>query len=146
VTDSSERIALIVSASLMAIFLAGLVYAARGLDISVPTCVTDVAPYTEPAVVQRGDHRWEVRIVARMWAFEPAQIELPAGSEADVYVTSLDVIHGLYIEGTNVNLMAVPGVVTGTRVRFDAPGPHRILCHEYCGAAHHYMAGMLVAR
>jgi cytochrome c oxidase subunit II len=144
--DRSERLALLVSGSLMAFFLGGLVYASLGLDVSVPNCVTDVAPFTEPAVVRRGDGRYDIRVVARMWAFEPASIELPAGSEADLYVTSLDVIHGLYIEGTNVNLMAVPGVVTGTRVRFDRPGEHRVLCHEYCGAAHQYMAGTLVVR
>jgi len=61
-------------------------------------------------------------------------------------VSTLDVTHGVYIEGTNVNLMAVPGVVNLARARFDEPGELRVICNEYCGAAHHYMAGKLIIR
>jgi len=41
-------------------------------------------------------------------------------------------------------VMAVPGQVAEITVRFDEPAQYGIVCHEYCGAAHHTMAGQLV--
>ena len=142
--DRTERSVLILSALLMGVFFVALVYAATGLNINVPTCVTDVKPFTRGRVIPKGNNQFEVHVVAKMWSFDPPKIELPVGAEADIYVTALDVTHGLYIEGTNVNLMAVPGVVNATHVRFDQAGTHQMICHEYCGAAHHLMAGTLV--
>jgi len=144
--DRSERLGLLVSGSLMAFFLAALVYAAVGMNITVPTCVTDVAPFREGKVIAKGDGRYEIHLVAKMWSFDPPSIELPVGAEADIYLSTLDVTHGMYIEGTDVNLMAVPGAVNAARVRFDESGELRVICNEYCGTAHHYMAGKFVIR
>ena len=58
--------------------------------------------------------------------------------------TSADVVHGVIIPRSNVNIMLVPGQVARTTVRFDEPGEHPFVCHEYCGAAHHTMFGKLV--
>ena len=44
-----------------------------------------------------------------------------------------DVTHGLILLGTDLNLMAVPGVVNYSRVKFDRPHDYQLLCHEYCG-------------
>jgi cytochrome c oxidase subunit 2 len=30
------------------------------------------------------------------------------------------------------------------RARFDAPGEYVIICHEYCGVAHHTMAARVI--
>jgi cytochrome c oxidase subunit 2 len=40
--------------------------------------------------------------------------------------------------------MALPGQVAEVTVRFDEPAQYGIVCHEYCGAGHHTMAGQLV--
>jgi cytochrome c oxidase subunit 2 len=144
--DRTERVVLVVSGLLMSVFFLALVYAASGLNINVPTCVTDVKPFTKGAVIPKGNNRYEVHIVAKMWSFDPPEVRLPLGAEADIYLSALDVTHGLYIEGTNVNLMAVPGSVNATHVRFDREGEHRMICHEYCGLGHHLMAGELVVR
>ncbi|MFN3655184.1 MAG: alpha/beta hydrolase, partial [Candidatus Nitrosotenuis sp.] len=71
--------------------------------------------------------------LAKMWYFEPAEVEIPAGSVVDIYLTSGDVIHGFQIDNTNVNLMAIPGTVAYARYKFDKPGVYHIVCHEYCG-------------
>ena len=42
--------------------------------------------------------------------------------------------------------MAVPGYVTQFTVTFDKPGEYPIVCNEYCGLAHHNMAGKLVVK
>jgi cytochrome c oxidase subunit II len=142
--DRSERIVLVASAALMAGFLAALVYAAAGFGIGVPTCVTDVTPFTEGKVIDKGNNHYEVHLVARMWAFDPLEVRLPIGAEVDLYLSALDVTHGLYVERTNVNLMAVPGAVNAARLTFDEPGTYAMVCHEYCGIGHQHMAGRFV--
>ena len=117
--DRAEGTALVIAGVLMAVFFAALVYAAAGLNISLPTCVTDVAPFKQGKIIDKGNNHYEVHMVAKMWAFDPAVVRLPPGADVDVYLSALDVTHGMYIEHTNVNLMAVPGSVNAARVRFD---------------------------
>ena len=142
--DRIERFVLISAGVLMALFLAALVYAATTLNLSVPTCITDVAPFKQGQIIDKGNRHYEVHMVAKMWAFDPPEVRLPPGAEVDLYLSSLDVTHGLYIEHTNVNLMAVPGSVNGAHVRFDHEGTFNAICHEYCGAGHHFMMGKFV--
>lgn len=142
--DRIERIVLVSAGALMAVFFAALVYAATQLRISVPTCITDVAPFTRGEVIDKGNHHYEVHMVAKMWAFDPPEVRVPPGSEIDLYLSALDVTHGLYIEHTNVNLMAVPGSVNGARFRLDTEGEYDTICHEYCGAGHQVMMGKFI--
>jgi cytochrome c oxidase subunit 2 len=142
--DRAEKLALLASALVMAGFFAALVYAATGLGISVPTCVTDVAPFGEGKVIDKGGNHYEVHVVAKMWSFEPAEIRLPPGADVDLYLSAKDVMHGLYIEHTGVNLMAVPGSVNAARVTFREPGTYAMVCHEYCGVGHQSMAARFV--
>ena len=79
-----------------------------------------------------------------MWQFEPAQINIPAGSEVDFFLTSHDVVHGFNISEKNVNLMAIYGSINKTTVKFDKPGVYKITCHEYCGVGHQAMQGEVV--
>ena len=141
--DRSERMVVIASAVLMAVFLVALVVAARGLGIGVPTC-TAVTPFAQGKVIDKGNNHFEVHLVARMWAFDPPEIRLPTGADVDLYVSALDVTHGVYLDGTDVNLMAVPGTVNAARVHFDRPGTHAVICHEYCGIGHQFMSGRFV--
>ena len=66
---------------------------------------------------------------------------VPAGSEVTFYITSPDVQHGFKLEGTNVNMMIIPGQVSSLTQRFDTPGDYTWVCHEYCGAGHAAMYG-----
>jgi cytochrome c oxidase subunit 2 len=129
---------------LMASFFGALVYSAAGLDISLPTCVTAVAPFKKGEVLDKGNNHYEVHMVARMWAFDPPEVRLPPGADVDLYLSARDVIHGMYIEHTDVNLMAVPGSVNAARVRFDHEGEYPVICHEYCGVGHQNMMGKFV--
>src|SRR5262249_5363491 len=70
-------------------------------------------------------------------------IFVQSGSTADIYVATKDVTHGVNIAGTNFNLMAIPGAVNYRRVKFDKAGDFLVVCNEYCGAAHHQMAGVI---
>lgn len=112
----------------------------RMFGIGLPGCLTDVRPFSEPKIIEEAAKRYEIHYVARMWKFEPADVEILPGSVVDLYLSTADVTHGMQIVGTNVNLMAVPGAVNFARVKFDKPGDYLVVCNEYCGIQHHNMA------
>lgn len=118
-------------------------YATWGLGINVPTCVPQAKLFERGSIAKHGNKNYEVHFLAEMWTFEPKRVVVPAGSTLDIYVTSKDVTHGFQIQGTNVNVMAIPGVVTNARVHIDKPGIYPVLCHEYCGLAHENMNAIL---
>lgn len=140
------------SLALPAAMLAAVTVTAFGAGIHVPsregrvdpTALAETELFAEPGLYEVGPGRYEVRMVGRIWSFDPAEIRLPAGSEVTFVATSADVVHGLIIPRTNVNIMLVPGQIARTTVRFDEPGEHVFACHEYCGVAHHTMWGRLV--
>jgi cytochrome c oxidase subunit II len=142
--DKSEKLALSLSVLLLIVFLGAIVYASAARNIEVPTCITDVDPFITDTLFQTGPDTYELQMVARMWAFQPSVVRLPAGSTVDLYVTSQDIIHGFKVENKNVNLMAVPGAINYIQVTFDEPGEFFFACHEFCGAAHHTMAGRFI--
>ncbi len=128
-------------------FSAGvLAYLYWGRGVDLPGCVTDVAPYQEASVKRLGDQQVEVKYLAKMWAFEPAEIQVKPGTELLIYLHSADVNHGFHIDGTNVNLMAVPGAVNFAKLKVTREGDYPIVCHEFCGAGHQNMAAVIRVR
>lgn len=115
----------------------------RLFGIGLPTCLTDVRPFRDAKVIEQAPKRYEIHYVARMWKFEPPEINIVPGSTADIYLSTADVVHGVQIAGTNFNLTAVPGAVNYARVKFDKAGDYTVVCNEYCGTAHHGMAGVI---
>ena len=111
--------------------------------IGLPTCLTTVKPFQKGELITHSPTHYELHYVARMWRFEPRDVTIPAGSTVDIYLSAADVTHGLLLLGTDLNLMAVPGVVNYTRVKFDKPRVYQLLCHEYCGTGHDRMAASL---
>ena len=111
--------------------------------IGLPTCLTSVKPFQKGELITHSPNHYELHYVAKMWRFEPTEVTIPAGSIVDIYLSAADVTHGLVLLGTNLNLMAVPGVVNYTRVKFDQPHVYQLLCHEYCGTGHDRMAATL---
>lgn len=141
--DSKEKIAIGGSLVLMTIFFGAVVLATTSFGVKVPDCITDRKPFEESAIIRIGPNHYEVHSIARMWYFDPFMIEVPPGSEVDLYLTSADVVHGFQIENKNVNLMAIPGQVNYAKVKFEKEGEYRIVCHEYCGINHQTMAGVV---
>ncbi|MCX8072786.1 MAG: cytochrome C oxidase subunit II [Candidatus Binatia bacterium] len=142
--ERNEKVVLVVSGTLMGVFLLLLVYSGLGLGVTVPTCVSDVRPFGQGKVEQKGPGAYDIYLVSRMWFFDPGEIRVPPGADINLYVSALDVTHGVYVESTNVNLMAVPGSVNFARFRLDREGEYRVFCHEYCGLGHQNMAGKIV--
>jgi cytochrome c oxidase subunit II len=115
-----------------------------GLGIRLPGCLTTAKAFDKGSIVRRSDDVYEVHIVAKMWAFDPAEIKVEPNTTLEIYLASQDVTHGFNIENTNVNLMAVPGAINYAKVTLRKPGVYHIMCHEYCGAGHQNMSAKIV--
>jgi len=132
--------------------LAALTVTAFGAGIHLPTVegrvapsrVAQTAPFDAPGLRQTGPDRYEVVMTSQIWAFAPSEIRVPAGSTVTFVATSKDIVHGLLIAGVHVNVMLLPGQVSKVTARFDRPGEYPMLCHEYCGIAHHTMWGKVI--
>lgn len=149
--DIREKIALGLALVLSTTFFTAALVASTNFGVQIPTCVTNVPPFTEGKIIEsknRGDKRIEVHAVAKMWLFDmgddnAGELRIPEGCEVNLFLTSNDVVHGFHIEGKNVNLMAVPGAVNNLAIRFDKAGDYRVVCHEYCGVQHQAMAAVI---
>jgi len=131
--------ALLFSAAMLAL----LAYAAVRLGITVPGCVTNVKPFANGELIQVAPGRYEAHVVSKMFSFKPSPLKVPRGSVVDFYLTSQDVVHGFYIDGTDVNLMALPNAVTYGQAHFEKAGKYQVICHEYCGLGHQDMVGVI---
>lgn len=144
--DRFEKRILLVTGLLIGVFLFAILVARDVKKIDLPSCVPYDRAYLEPGIKQIDSRTFSVFCVAGMWAFEPADMTFPAGSEVDFYLSSKDVVHGFHIYEKNVNLMAVPGGIGKTTVRFDKPGIYHLVCHEYCGTGHQNMQAEITVK
>ncbi|MBB5577594.1 MULTISPECIES: cytochrome C oxidase subunit II [Rhizobium] len=82
-----------------------------------------------------------VRAIGQQYSFSPSCIVVPAQTPLTFRATSADVVHGILIQGTNVNTMLVPGYVSVLKATFDKPGDHLMPCQEFCSVGHEGMWG-----
>ncbi len=150
-----EKIWIGLSLLLIAAFIGIVIFGFVALDLKVPGMQDSgtVDPmnlaeteFAQPGVRQTGENEYEVYMVARQFLFMPGTgrpLTLPAGAEVTFHVTSPDVLHGIHVSGTNLNTMVIPGQVSTFKTLFPEPGSFGMICHEYCGPAHHTMEGLI---
>ena len=104
-----------------------------------PEKLSSTAPFDEPGLFETGPGTYDLVMVAQAWSWTPSEVVVPKGAEVTVIVTSRDVVHGMRITDTNVNVMIIPGQIS--EVEFDVykSSQFEIICHEYCGIGHHGM-------
>jgi cytochrome c oxidase subunit 2 len=147
-----EKAFLVAGAIVLVACMGALAYASLGMGIHLPGAagqidprrVAETPPFDQPGVRQTAPGRYEAVIVAYAWAFQPQEVRVPAGADITFLATSIDVLHGLNVEGTRLNMMLVPGQISRNTYRFDEPGEYLLICHEYCGLGHHTMSGRVV--
>jgi cytochrome c oxidase subunit 2 len=147
-----------VSVGMTVVFIAAITLAALSFGISVPGATARInpatlndpgSPFATPGLRELAPGKYEAYMVAQTWNFLPDKLEVPVGAEVTFYITARDVVHGIKIAGTNVNMMALPGQVSTLRATFDTPGTYNYICHEYCGyvagapIGHHTMYGQI---
>lgn len=149
-----ERFWIYLSLFLIVGFIGTVVFGFTVLDLKVvgdrggtvdPTNLAET-PFGQPGVRQVDENEYEVYLVARQFFFQPGTgrpLTLPQGSTITFHITSPDVIHGLQVIGTNLNVMAIPGQVATFETAFPETGTYGMICHEYCGPAHHTMEGLI---
>ncbi len=139
-------------AVLMLLAFAGAVLiAVFGLGIHLPDVSEPLPPaevdttvgFDNPGLRMIHPDWYEAYIVVQAWQFTPSEITVPVGSRVTFFLASKDIIHGFKIEGTNVNIMVIPGQISEVTTTFDKPGTYLFVCHEYCGALHHTMSGTI---
>ena len=84
-----------------------------------------------------------VNVVAKRFEFTPSRITLQKGELVTLRLESLDVTHGLYLDGYGITLKARPGLVGKATFVADRAGRFTFRCSETCGEFHPYMLGFM---
>jgi len=83
------------------------------------------------------------RIEAGAFEYAPAEITVNPGDRVTIDLVSTDVVHGLYIDGYDLNVTADPGPAQSLTFVADQTGSFRMRCSVTCGALHPFMIGKL---
>jgi cytochrome c oxidase subunit II len=86
-----------------------------------------------------------IEVVARRYAFEPAEIQVAVGEPVRLMVRSGDGPHGIEIKELKVKKVLERGAApVAIDLKPTTAGRFPILCSEYCGEGHGDMKGVLV--
>jgi len=107
-----------------------------------------------------GGEKKEFYIKARQYAYEPAKITINKGDEVHIKLASLDVVHGFFLEGYDIDAQIEPGVnkfkfrhpsqgrefTDANEIVFTAEhtGKFRYRCSHTCGTMHPFMQGEMI--
>lgn len=83
-------------------------------------------------------------ITATQWSFSPNTITVKQGDTVRLRVTSLDVPHGILIDGYNINKVLNPNETVMFEFVADKKGTFNFRCSVQCGAGHPTMTGRLI--
>ncbi|MBP7694378.1 MAG: cytochrome c oxidase subunit II [Anaerolineales bacterium] len=149
-----ERAWIMIGLGMLAVFAATVFISSfgYGFQLPVPAGIVDPAlvatpgatNFGEPGLKELSPGNYEARILAQAWLFTPKEITIKAGSKVTFYMTSRDIQHGIHIDGTNVNMMLLPGQISRLSATFDKPGEYIYVCHEFCGVGHQTMFGKVI--
>ncbi len=83
------------------------------------------------------------QIDARRFAYTPAVIKVNPGDLVSIDLVATDVVHGLSIDGYNLEVTADPGKTAYLTFVADKEGTFRFHCTVTCGNMHPFMTGKL---
>lgn len=82
-----------------------------------------------------------VRIAASQYSFDPGVISVNPGDRVTIELASTDVVHGLYLDGYDIEVTADPGQTARLSFIADKSGTFRFRCSVTCGPLHPFMIG-----
>jgi heme/copper-type cytochrome/quinol oxidase subunit 2 len=88
-----------------------------------------------------GSH--ELRLTAGQYAFSPGIIKVGEGDRVTIELVSTDVVHGLHLDGYDLEVTADPGQTSRLSFVADKSGTFRFRCSVTCGPLHPFMIGKL---
>ena len=84
-------------------------------------------------------------LIARLWNWYPI-LELEAGKEYKIHLSSMDYLHGFSLQPVNINIEVIPGYEHVVKMTPTKAGTFAIVCNEYCGIGHHSMLGRIYVK
>lgn len=82
-------------------------------------------------------------IQASSYEYTPGVLAVNQGDLVTIELVSNDVVHGLYIDGYDLEISADPGQIASLSFVADRPGSFRFRCSVTCGELHPFMIGRL---
>jgi len=111
-----------------------------------PHAIFDV----KDAKVQRSGTKVDVLMVAVRSTLWPTAVEVNRGDTVTIHLTNIeqttDELHGLGINGYNINLVVDPGETKHVTFVADKPGVYAYYCTNFCSALHQEMQGYLLVK
>jgi len=86
----------------------------------------------------------EIRIRASQYAYAPGVVQVGRGDRVTLVLEAEDMTHGLYVDGYDVEAVAVPGQSARLSFVADRAGRFRLRCSKVCGPLHPFMLADLV--
>ena len=86
----------------------------------------------------------EFKVIAKKYAFVPAEIKVKQGDIVKITLTSEDVAHGLAIKEYGVNVSVKKGEAKKVEFLADKKGTFLFRCSVFCGPGHSGMTGRLI--
>ena len=86
----------------------------------------------------------EFTMTANEFAFVPETITVNEGDKVVLYITSVDVDHGISIPEFDVSENLPVGKTTTVEFIADKKGTYSFFCNVFCGEGHKEMTGTLV--
>jgi nitrous-oxide reductase len=115
-------------------------------DNDHPHKITDVGQ----AGVSREGNRVTVKMAAVRSTLWPTSFEVRRGDTVTIHMTNIettiDELHGLGINGYNINIVADPGETKSVTFKADKPGVFAYYCTNFCSALHQEMQGYLLVQ
>jgi heme/copper-type cytochrome/quinol oxidase subunit 2 len=85
----------------------------------------------------------ELRIAASQYEYSPTVISVNQGDRVTIELASADVVHGLYLDGYDLEVTVDPGQTARLSFIADKSGTFRFRCSVTCGPLHPFMIGKL---
>ncbi len=91
-----------------------------------------------------GQDAGEIKMTAKKYSFEPAEIRVKKGDHVKLVITALDRDHGIKLAAFHVEQKLPKGEATTVEFTADAAGTFPFECAKFCGMGHKNMKGQLV--
>jgi heme/copper-type cytochrome/quinol oxidase subunit 2 len=83
------------------------------------------------------------RVEASRFAYKPSILRVNPGDHVTIDLVAQDVIHGLSVDGYDLEISADPGQTSRLTFVADQAGAFRLRCSTTCGPMHPFMIGKL---
>ena len=84
------------------------------------------------------------QIDAKRFEYDPAILKVNPGDRVTIELVATDVVHGLSIDGYDLQTTADPGKTASISFIADRSGAYRFHCTVTCGNMHPFMTGKLL--